>query len=139
MDKLHLTGQTLGWVFNSISDWMFVMHLFCHEAKQPNLKLETQPRQLLGSLSLAFVLPSKLLFCQLKRASIIGPTDFRSIVFWPNDVASEKIVTCLTNSLSIHRKVLEKMKSWQILFLFAKQTNPNQSNRRSTVQWYFPL
>ncbi len=28
---------------------------------------------------------------------------------------------------------------WQILFLFAKQTNPNQSNRRSTVQWYFPL
>ncbi len=25
------------------------------------------------------------------------------------------------------------------LFLFAKQTNPNQSNRRSTVQWYFPL
>jgi hypothetical protein len=28
---------------------------------------------------------------------------------------------------------------WQFLFLFAKQTNPNQSNRRSTVQWYFPL
>ncbi len=27
----------------------------------------------------------------------------------------------------------------QFLFLFAKQTNPNQSNRRSTVQWYFPL
>ncbi len=27
---------------------------------------------------------------------------------------------------------------WQFLFLFAKQTNPNQSNRRSTVQWYFP-
>ncbi len=28
---------------------------------------------------------------------------------------------------------------WQCLFLFAKQANPNQSNRRSTVQWYFPL
>ncbi len=28
---------------------------------------------------------------------------------------------------------------WQFLFLFAKQTNPNQSNRRSTVQWYFHL
>jgi hypothetical protein len=26
---------------------------------------------------------------------------------------------------------------WQFLFLFAKQTNPNQSNRRSMVQWYF--
>ncbi len=24
----------------------------------------------------------------------------------------------------------------QFLFLFAKQTNPNQSNRRSPVQWY---
>jgi hypothetical protein len=27
----------------------------------------------------------------------------------------------------------------QFLFLFAKQTNPNQSNRRSMVQWFFPL
>ncbi len=29
--------------------------------------------------------------------------------------------------------------NWQFLFLFAKQTNPNRSNRRSTVQWYFPF
>ena len=29
--------------------------------------------------------------------------------------------------------------NWQFLFLFAKQTNPNQSNRRSIVQWYCPL
>jgi hypothetical protein len=29
--------------------------------------------------------------------------------------------------------------NWQFLFLFAKQTNPNLSNRRSIVQWYFPL
>ncbi len=28
---------------------------------------------------------------------------------------------------------------WQFLFLFAKQTNRNQSNRRSMVQWYFPF
>jgi hypothetical protein len=28
--------------------------------------------------------------------------------------------------------------NWQFLFLFAKQTNPNQSNRRSMVQWYLP-
>ncbi len=28
---------------------------------------------------------------------------------------------------------------WQFLFLFSKQTNPNQSNRGSTVQWYFPF
>jgi len=29
--------------------------------------------------------------------------------------------------------------NWHFFILFAKQTNPNQSNRRSTVQWYFPL
>ncbi len=29
--------------------------------------------------------------------------------------------------------------NWQFWFLFAKQTNPNQSNSRSMVQWYFPL
>jgi len=29
--------------------------------------------------------------------------------------------------------------NWQFLFLFAKQINPNQSNRRSTVQGYFPF
>ncbi len=31
---------------------------------------------------------------------------------------------------------------WQLTisdFLLAKQTNPNQSNRRSMVLWYFPL
>jgi hypothetical protein len=27
----------------------------------------------------------------------------------------------------------------EVLFLFGKQTNPNLSNRSSTVQWYFPL
>ncbi len=29
--------------------------------------------------------------------------------------------------------------NWQFLFLFVKQTNPDQSNRRSMVQWYFPF
>ncbi len=29
--------------------------------------------------------------------------------------------------------------NWQFLFLFEKQTSPNQSNRRSMVQWYIPL
>ncbi len=27
----------------------------------------------------------------------------------------------------------------RFLFLFAKRTDPNQQNRRSTVQWYFPF
>ncbi len=58
MDKLQLTGQNLVRVFNSRSDCTSAMHLFCYEAKQLYLKLKTRPKQLLGSLSSAFVLPA---------------------------------------------------------------------------------
>jgi hypothetical protein len=58
MDKYQLTGQNLGRVFNSRSDCMSATHLFCYEAKQTNLKLKAQPKQLLGSLPLAFALPA---------------------------------------------------------------------------------
>jgi len=37
MDKLELTGRDLGLVFNNMQE----MHVFCHEAKQPNFKLKT--------------------------------------------------------------------------------------------------
>jgi hypothetical protein len=36
---------------------MSAMHLFCYEAKRPNLKLKTWQKQFLGSLPLAFALP----------------------------------------------------------------------------------
>jgi hypothetical protein len=57
MDKLQLTGQNLGRVFNSRSGCMCAMPFRCYEAKQPNLKLKTQPEQLLGSLPIALALP----------------------------------------------------------------------------------
>jgi len=37
---------------------MCAKHLFCYEAKQPNLKLKTQPKQVLGYLPMAFALPA---------------------------------------------------------------------------------
>ncbi len=55
-DKLQLTGQNLGQVFNPISGCLWAMRLWCHEAKWPNLKLKTQPKQLLGYLLLTLVL-----------------------------------------------------------------------------------
>jgi hypothetical protein len=58
MDKLKLKGQNLGRVFNSRSSCICAMHLCCLEAKWPSLKLKTQPKQLLGSLPLAFALPA---------------------------------------------------------------------------------
>ncbi len=45
---------------------------------------------------------------------MIGPTDFRPIVFWPNDVASLKnFGTLSTSSLSIHMNMLEKSEKSQ--------------------------
>jgi len=58
MDNLKSTGQNLGRVFNSRSGCMCAMHLICYESKQPNLKLKTLPKQLLGSLPRAFALPA---------------------------------------------------------------------------------
>ncbi len=57
MDNLQLTGWNMGRVFHSRSGCMCTKHLCCYEAKQPNLKLKTWPKQPLGSLALAFALP----------------------------------------------------------------------------------
>jgi hypothetical protein len=50
MDKRQQTGLNLARVFNSGSDCIHAMHLCCYELKQPNLKLKTPTKQLLGSL-----------------------------------------------------------------------------------------
>jgi hypothetical protein len=57
MDKLQLTGQNLGRVFNSRSACMRAMQLLYFETKQPNLLLKTRPKLLLGSLPLDIMLP----------------------------------------------------------------------------------
>jgi len=44
MDKLQLTGQNLGRVFNSRYDCVHAMQLHCSETKVPNLKLKTRPK-----------------------------------------------------------------------------------------------
>jgi len=57
MDKLQLTGQTLGRVFNSRSGCEYSSNSSAIITKLPNLLLKTWPKQLLGHLPLAFVLP----------------------------------------------------------------------------------
>jgi hypothetical protein len=54
LDKAQFTGRKLGRVFNSRSSCLSIMG---YEAKRPNLKLKTWPKQLKGSLPLAFALP----------------------------------------------------------------------------------
>jgi hypothetical protein len=51
---------------------------FGYEAKQLNLKLKTGPKQLLGYLPFAFVLPVKIYFCFVSILTIIYITSFLS-------------------------------------------------------------
>jgi len=56
---------------------------------------------------------------------------------YTGNTKGESITVPLTSCL-----ISLELAVWQLiffLFLFAKQTNPNQSNRRSIVQWYFTL
>jgi hypothetical protein len=57
IDKLKLTGQNLGQVFNFRQGRTFVCYAITLITKQPTLKLKTWPKQLLGYLLLAFALP----------------------------------------------------------------------------------
>jgi hypothetical protein len=52
MDKLQLTRQNLGQVFKFRNGRVHVAHFLCYGVKLPNFKMKTQPKQLLGSLSL---------------------------------------------------------------------------------------
>ncbi len=60
MDKLQLTGQNLGRVFNSRSCHLYVMHACGYRFKLPNLKLKTRPEQLSGYLTLDIALQGAL-------------------------------------------------------------------------------
>ncbi len=57
MDIFKLTGQNLGQVFNSRLGRACICRGIAYITKRPNLKLKTRPKQLLGSLPLAFTLP----------------------------------------------------------------------------------
>ncbi len=57
MDKLYQTGPRLGRVFNSRSGVLRPLHLLFSKAIQPNLKLETWPKELQGSLQLDILIP----------------------------------------------------------------------------------
>jgi hypothetical protein len=71
MDKLKLTGRNLGRVFHCRLGSTCIGHAIVHISKQPNFKLKTRPKQLLGSLPLAFALPtcSLILFYIFKKSS----------------------------------------------------------------------
>jgi hypothetical protein len=60
--KTHYVVETnLGRVINSRLGRACICHAVAYVTKQPNLKLKTRPKQLLGYLPLAFVLSTKSL------------------------------------------------------------------------------
>ncbi len=81
MDKLKLTGRTLGRVFNSRRVCMHAMHLLSSVAIWPNLELKTRPKQLLGSLTLDIVLPSTRI-STLCSTSILKINILKVILKW---------------------------------------------------------
>jgi hypothetical protein len=56
MDKLQLTEQNLGRVFNFRSGHLHAADLWCYWVKLPNLNLQTWPKELLGTLLLDIAL-----------------------------------------------------------------------------------
>jgi hypothetical protein len=60
MDKLQLTGQNLGRVFNFRSGHLHAAAFLVSSVKLPNLQLKTQPKQLLGYLMFDIVLPRRM-------------------------------------------------------------------------------
>ncbi len=68
MDKLQLTGQNLGQVFNIRSSHLHAAAFLVSSEKLPNLQLKTQPKQLLGSLTLVISLPT-----ELNPVSLVSP------------------------------------------------------------------
>ncbi len=61
MDKLQLTGQDLGRVFNFRSGHLHAAQFFALSLKLPNLKLKAWPKQLLGFLPLVLVLLTEII------------------------------------------------------------------------------
>jgi hypothetical protein len=58
MDKLQLTGQNLGRVFNFRSGHLHASTFLVLLVKLPNSQLKTRHKQLLGSLRIVIALPS---------------------------------------------------------------------------------
>jgi hypothetical protein len=56
MDKLQLTGQNLGQVFNFRSGHLHAATFLVLSVKLPNLQLKTWPKQLLGYLPIVIAL-----------------------------------------------------------------------------------
>ncbi len=71
MDKLQLTGQNLGRVFNFRYGHLHAEHFWCYQVKLPNLKLKTRHKQLLGSLLLVIKLLASAI-CSLLELSRHG-------------------------------------------------------------------
>jgi hypothetical protein len=59
MDKLQLTGQNLGRVYNFRNGHLHAATFSVLSVKLPNLQLKTQPKQLQGSLPLVIALPAQ--------------------------------------------------------------------------------
>ncbi len=89
-------------------------------------------------LAVCVINQSTFLRCLCNNATL-SSTKAESIISQPGKHYNyTQMQGILKGEVSLYR-LNQLYDNWQFLFLFANQTNPNQSNRRSMVQWYVPL
>ncbi len=108
MDKLQLTGQNLGRVFNFRSGHLHAAAFLVSSVKLPNLKLKTRPKQLLGPLPLVVVPPGdvyhKVLHCTSEGKSINWKSQAQTELF------KREIIKCrLYSSMTMRWNKLDSL------------------------------
>ncbi len=124
MDKLQLTGQNLGRVFNFRSGHLHAATFLVLSVKLPNLQLKTRPKQLLGYLPLVIALPATTLEASFMLLENIYSTGVS------HDDIHMTIVIYLLYSPQV---VLKKTKQW---FLPIKRAILFQETRRIMIAQY---
>ncbi len=148
----YLTGENLKVVWAKFSTLFYIILLYCAVSAcrdmQPLLELKTQPRVHPVSLSVSMIACTRSFNNSWRKKAWVFYINTKKYFYQYNEDLDNPLCSKAGNtkggSTLYHWPPVwlvwdQLYDNWQFLFLFAKQTNPNQSNRRSTVQWYFPL
>jgi hypothetical protein len=118
MDKLKAAGQNLGWVFHSGLSRACIGRAIVHITIQPNFKLKTLPKQLLGFLPLAFVLPA----VTFKRFKIWNLSHFYLTPFWQLQKVLERMKKIFLNLQQAKKVFMEFLYIFSYLSLATEIT-----------------
>jgi hypothetical protein len=137
MDKLQLTTQNLGRVFNSRGGNVYAMHSCGYQSKLPNLKLKTQPKQLLGSLPLGFALPGQKLYFDYQKFSKNEKINKKK--FCSNEIFVQLLTFYSDVRFYLLNKVARFVTMHNYIFILKMSRSKLVSTSRPTVQKLFTI